>query len=241
VTTVGRAVHGIRNRAETYSSLATMGGAIALAAYSYASIPAKLVSVHSNTFTALRWVSPVLWTALFVSILIVIPPKGIEPFVSPLEARPWIRRSGTVLIWFFGLAQLWVISLLVHFLLHNKVTNNGTDLIHIAARVEGTTVVIASFAFWFLDKGGPIARQEGLAHEADFLWPQTENPAIAPQNWAPSYLDYLYVAFTNGVAFSPTDVMPLSARMKMIMMVEAGASAITLILVAARAVNILNA
>ena len=35
--------------------------------------------------------------------------------------------------------------------------------------------------------------------------------------------------------------MPLTARMKMVMMVEAGASAITLILVAARAVNILNA
>jgi hypothetical protein len=241
VTTVGRAVHGIRNRAETYSSIATMGGAIALAAYSYASIPSKLVSVHSNTFTALRWVSPVLWTLFFVSIVVVIPPKGIEPFVSPLEARPWIRRMGTVLVWFFGLAQLWVIGLLVHFLLHNQVTKNGTELIHIAARVEGTTIVIASFAFWFLDKGGPIARQEGLGHDADFLWPQTENPAIAAPNWAPSYLDYLYVAFTNGVAFSPTDVMPLSARMKMVMMVEAGASAITLVLVAARAVNILNA
>jgi hypothetical protein len=36
------------------------------------------------------------------------------------------------MIWLFGLAQLWVISLLVHFLLDNKVTNNGTDLIHIA-------------------------------------------------------------------------------------------------------------
>jgi hypothetical protein len=239
--TVERAVHGLRHRAETYSSLATMGGAIALAAYSYATIPAKLVSVHSNTFSAVRWLSPILWTLFFISIVVVIPPKGFEPLVSPLEARPWIRRVGTVLIWFFGLAQLWVISLLVHFLLHNKVTNNGTDLIHIAARVEGTTIVVASFAFWLLDKGGPIARQEGLAHDSDFLWPQTENPQFAPKNWAPSYLDYLFTAFTNAVAFSPTDVMPLSARMKMVMMVEAGASAITLVLVAARAVNILNA
>jgi hypothetical protein len=239
--TVSRAVEGIRHRAETYGSLAAMGGAIALAAYSYASIPAKLVSVHSNTFTALRWVAPVLWTVFFVSIVVVIPPKGVEPLISPLEARPWIRKVGTALIWFFALAQLWVIGLLVHFLLNNQVTNNGSDLIHIAARVEGTTIVIGSFAFWFLDKGGPIARQEGLAHEADFLWPQTENPAIAPKGWAPSYLDYLYVSFTNSVAFSPTDVMPLTARMKMVMMVEAGVSAITVILVAARAVNILAA
>jgi hypothetical protein len=239
--TVGRAVEGIRHRAESYESLAVMGAAIALAAYSYASLPARLVSVHSNTFTTIRWTSPVLWTLFFASILIVMPPPGIEPLIAPLEARPIWRRAGTILIWLFGIAQLWVIGLLVHFLLHKQVTNNGTALIHIAARIEGTTIVIGSFAFWLMDKGGPIARQEGLVHEPDFLWPQTENPQVAPKNWAPSYLDYLYVSFTNAVAFSPTDVMPLTARMKMVMMVEAGASAVTVILVAARAVNILAA
>lgn len=239
--TVERAVERIRRRAETYESLATMGAACALAAYSYATLPTKLVSVHSNTFTAIRYAAPVLWTLFFVSIVIVIPPKGIEPLVSPLEARPIYRKTGTFMIWFFGLAQLWVIGLLVHFLLHNKVTNNGTELIHIAARIEGTTIVVAAFAFWLLDSGGPIARQEGLPHPPDFMWPQTENPQFAPVHWAPSFLDYLFVAFTNGIAFSPTDTMPLTGRMKMVMMVEAGASAITLILVAARAVNILNA
>ncbi len=30
----------------------------------------------------------------------------------------------------------------------------------------------------------------------------------------PVFLDYLYVAFTNASAFSPTDAMPLSVRMK---------------------------
>jgi hypothetical protein len=239
--TVERAVGGLIRRAETYESLATMGGACALAAYSYATLPTKLVSVHSNTFTAIRWASPVLWTLFFVSIVVVMPPKGFEPLVSPLAARPVFRRAGTTMIWVFGVAQLWVISLLVHFLLRNQVTNNGTDLIHIAARIEGTTIVVAAFAFWLLDSGGPIARQAGLPHAPDFMWPQTENPQFASPEWAPSFLDYLYIAFTNGVAFSPTDVMPLSARMKMVMMVEAGASAITLILVAARAVNILNA
>lgn len=234
-------MEGIRRRAETYFSLATMGGACALAAYSYASIPDKLVSVHSNTFTAIRWVSPVLWAFFFVSIVIVLPPARFEPVISPLAARPVYRKMGTVLLWFFGLAQLWVIGLLVHFLLHKQVTNNGTDLIHIAARIEGTTIVIAAFAFWALDAGGPLARQEGLGHPPDFMWPQTENPQFATPGWAPSFLDYLFVSFTNAIAFSPTDTMPLSARMKMVMMVEAGASAITVILVAARAVNILNA
>ena len=238
--TVERAVEGIRRQAETYSSIATMGGAMALAAYSYATIPDKLVSVHSNTFTAVRWVSPVLWALFFVSILIVLPPQGIEPLISPLRARPVYRKIGTGLLWFFGLAQLWVIGLLVHFLLHKQVTSNGTDLIHLAARIEGTTIVIGAFTFWALDAGGPLARQEALGKPLDFMWPQNENPQFAEPGWAPSFLDYLFVSFTNAIAFSPTDTMPLTARMKMVMMIEAGASAITLVLVAARAVNILN-
>lgn len=142
--TVERAVEVIRRRAETYGSLATMGGACALAAYSYATLPTKLVSVHSNTFTLIRYTAPALWTLFFLSIIVILPPKRFEPVVSPLAARPIWRKASTIMIWIFGIAQLWVISLLVHFLLHNKVTNNGTDLIHIAARIEGTTIVVAS-------------------------------------------------------------------------------------------------
>jgi hypothetical protein len=239
--TVERAVEGFRRRAETYGSLATMGAACALAAYSYATLPTKLISVHSNTFTALRYAAPVLWTLFFLSIIVILPPKRFEPVFSPLAARAVYRKAGTFMIWLFGLAQLWVISLLVHFLLQNKITSNGTDLIHIAARIEGTTIVVATFAFWLIDSGGPIARQEGIPNPPDFMWVQMENPQFAAPAWAPSFLDYLFVAFTNGIAFSPTDTMPLTTRMKMVMMVEAGASAITLILVAARAVNILNA
>jgi hypothetical protein len=238
---VERAVEGIRHRAESVDSLLVQAAAIALAAYSYASLPDKLVSVHSNTFTAARWASPVLWALFFASIVVVLPPARFEPLISPLAANPVWRKAAGVLIWLFGLAQLWVIGLLVHFLLHNRVTHNGTELIHIAARIEGTTIAITAFIFWLVDSGGPIARQRGIPPDTDFLWPQFENPRFALKDWRPGFLDYLYISFTNATAFSPTDVMPLSARMKMVMMVEAGASAITLVLVAARAVNILNA
>lgn len=216
-------------------------GAMAGAAYSYATLPTKFIAVHSNTFTAAHWLAPVFWGLLFVAILTVSPPARIKPLVSPLEARPYVRAAGLPLAWLFALSQLWVIGLLVHFLLHNKVTNNGTELIHIAARVEGTTIVVTAFVFWLMDAGGPIARQARLPHAPEFMWPQTENPQFAPAGWLPGFLDYLYLSFTNATAFSPTDVMPLSQRMKLVMMVQAGASAITLVLVAARAVNILNA
>ena len=65
-----------------------------------------------------------------------------------------------------------------------------------------------------------------------------ENPQLAEPDWHPRLFDYMYVSFTNSIAFSPTDAMPLTRRAKVLMLSEAGVSAITVLLVAARAVNI---
>ena len=70
---------------------------------------------------------------------------------------------------------------------------------------------------------------------------QDENPQLAAPGWAPVLNDYLYVALTNSVAFSPTDAMPLTHRAKLFMGVESLVSAMTVLVVAARAVNILGA
>jgi hypothetical protein len=60
------------------------------------------------------------------------------------------------------------------------------------------------------------------------------------KGWRPSFLDYLYTSLTNATAFSPTDTMPLTQWAKMLMLVESGGSLLTLLMVAARAVNILG-
>ena len=65
-------------------------------------------------------------------------------------------------------------------------------------------------------------------------------PHIADPDWEPGFLDYLYVSFTNATAFSPTDTMPLTRWPKMIMLLQAGISLVTVALVIARAVNILK-
>jgi len=65
-----------------------------------------------------------------------------------------------------------------------------------------------------------------------------ENPQLSAANWQPELVDYIYVAFTNAIAFSPTDAMPLSHRAKLMMLTESLVSAVTVLLVAARAVNI---
>jgi hypothetical protein len=53
-------------------------------------------------------------------------------------------------------------------------------------------------------------------------------------------VDYLYVSLTNQTAFSPTDVMPLTPRIKLLMSIQGVASLITVGIIVARAVNILS-
>ncbi len=63
----------------------------------------------------------------------------------------------------------------------------------------------------------------------------SRRPAVTP-----AFADYLYLAFTNAAAFSPTDVMPLSRWAKLAMTLQSVVSIVTVALIVARAVNILK-
>ena len=64
-------------------------------------------------------------------------------------------------------------------------------------------------------------------------------PELSPPGWMPSYPDYLYLAFTNATAFSPTDTVPLRTWAKMTMMVQSAVALSIAVLVVARAINLL--
>ena len=94
--------------------------------------------------------------------------------------------------------------------------------------------------YWTFDRGGPVRRREPNPPPPDFQFPQMENPELAEPGWHPRLFDYIYVSYTNSIAFSPTDAMPLTRQAKAMMLVQSSASAITVLLVAARGVNILG-
>jgi uncharacterized membrane protein len=66
------------------------------------------------------------------------------------------------------------------------------------------------------------------------------SPELAPPEWEPYFVDYLYMSFTNATAFSPTDVMPLARWAKVTMAVQSAVALLVGVLVIARAVNILT-
>ena len=52
-------------------------------------------------------------------------------------------------------------------------------------------------------------------------------PEIAHSDWEPTFIDYLYVSFTNATAFSPTDTMPLSRWAKTLMAVQSAVAGLS--------------
>jgi uncharacterized membrane protein len=74
----------------------------------------------------------------------------------------------------------------------------------------------------------------------DFLFPQLQQPGLAPPGWKPSFTDYLYLSFTNALSFAASDVAPLTRWAKLMMMLQSAVSVAAIALVIARAVNILG-
>jgi uncharacterized membrane protein len=117
---------------------------------------------------------------------------------------------------------------------------SGAELLLKGATIWSTNVITFGLLFWEVDRGGPIRRRAPDPPPHDFQFPQDENPQLAEPKWRPRLADYVYISFTNAIAFSPTDAMPLTRRVKMMMLAESAISATTVLLVAARAVNILR-
>jgi hypothetical protein len=120
---------------------------------------------------------------------------------------------------------------------------SGKTLLLDAANIWATNVVVFALWFWSLDRGGPAAR--GIISEAksDFVFTQQQAGVVDREHfkdWSPGFIDYLFLAFTNSTAFSPTDTFPLTARAKLLMMAEAAISLCTIAIVASRAVGILS-
>ena len=178
------------------------------------------------------WLFPVLELAVLIPLSVAVPVRHARETAAH-------RAASIALIAVVNAANVASLVLLVRNLL-NGGSSGGTQLIFAAMQIWLTNVIVFGLWYWELDRGGPSARCHEQHREPDFLFPQMTTPAAAPSSWAPRFLDYLYVAFTNATAFSPTDTLPLTTWAKILMAVQSLASLLTVALVAARAVNILQ-
>ena len=174
------------------------------------------------------------WLLLVIEVVLMLP------FVISLLTQHYlphlaIRTLALILLGIITLTLAIGIALLVSQLTNEK----GQVLLRAAVLLWVFNILV--FALWYfeLDGGGPLKRHLAGYKAADFLFPQqaSETPH---ELWIPKFLDYVFLAFTTSTALSPTDTFPLTRRAKGLMMVEAVFSLVIIVLLAARAVNILG-
>lgn len=184
------------------------------------------------------------WLFPLLTILLLAPLSFVAPHRHGQEPA-WQRAVAIGLIALINAANVASLGLLIYALLHGTKAE-GQQLLVAAVELWLTNVIVFALWYWEMDRGGPGARLRAPEAQDDpsFLFPQMQSPALRSSAksgvWRPAFIDYLYVAFTNATAFSPTDTMPLTPWAKLLMLIQSLASLLIVALVAARAVNILS-
>jgi hypothetical protein len=199
-----------------------------------------LLALLSERFGWKLWKLPWwIWLPAIVPESALLAPLAFDRPRHQLEQRGARRMAAISLLAFVSTANALALVALIGSLLSGQ-EDDGTQLLLKGATIWSINVIVFGLWFWALDRGGPVVRRGPEPPPPDFQFPQLENPALAEPGWHPHLLDYLYVSFTNSIAFSPTDAMPLTRWAKSLMLSESAVSALTVLLVTARSVNILK-
>jgi len=194
-------------------------------------------------FGVVRYGVVALCVGLLAAVVVINPHRMVRQ-------TAWSRRLGVVLALTIGITNQALLVVLVQLLVAN--TEDGPTVLLAAFQVWLTNVIGFALLYWELDRGGPVVRTQRKRSEippADFRFPQDEDHDASPEvaahssktsDWLPGFVDYLYFSGSDSMAFSPTDVMPLTHRAKLLMGLEAFAGFVLLALVIARGVSLLG-
>jgi len=180
------------------------------------------------------------WFPYVIGIALILPMAAVG--LSAEKAR-WLRVERTIMLLFIvamGVGTLANLASLIRAMVRRSGEVGGLQLLASSIVVWVSNVLIFSLLYWRIDRGGPEARANNAGTRPDWLFPQAGAPEDAPPDWRPTFVDYLFLGFSTATAFSPTDALPLTSRAKMLMMLESTMSLGTIVVVAARAINILG-
>jgi hypothetical protein len=178
------------------------------------------------------WASGPLW--LMVLALVVL---STFAHTSPLLRRIEGRVTRWLLVLMTGLL-VFCVGRLVTLVLGEGSELRGIPLLSTAATLWVSNLVVFALWYWLLDRGGPEERLRGARTPADLQFPRAHDTSQAAGT--PEFSDYVFFAFNTSIAFSPTDTSPMTARAKLLMMAQAILSLLTLVVVVARAVSLLE-
>ena len=178
------------------------------------------------------------WLLLLLLALLTLSLVLAKRLGQP-ELNQWLGYLTLVLV---TLDEVWSLSALLSGLPTHR--EKPMQLLTSAVILWLSNILVFASWYWRLDGGGPNQRDLRERHvDGAFLFPQMTLPAdqeaSSLNGWRPGFVDYLFLAFNTSTAFSPTDVPVLSRWAKLLMMVQAAIALATVIVLAARAINIL--
>jgi len=180
-----------------------------------------------------RYIIPLIEAVLLVALSFTTPKERIFKSLA--------RRVNVILLIAISSAgNAYSLGIITNKLLTGGHLSNGRSLILASINIFVTNIILFGLWYWEMDGGGPGERQHIAKYEQDFLFPQHHSEDYKHPDWKPTFIDYLYVSSTNAMTFGPADTKPLSRRAKMLMLLQSVISLVTVALVAARAVGILN-
>jgi hypothetical protein len=181
-----------------------------------------------------RWAFAVL-LAVLLGVLIIGDPGRID------RDSTWLRvMTGTLIGLISAVNAAAAIRLVAGIIDAVKFSNDANVLLASGGAIWLSNVITFGLWYWDLDRGGAAARARGSGRPPAFVFPEMTNEQYVTPGWYPKFVDYLALAFTTAMAFSPTDVSAIKPWAKLMMMAEAVISLLVAILVVSRAVNILR-
>ena len=178
-----------------------------------------------------------LWFIPLLELLGI--PIGISIQLRRIHNSSWSSQravdvSMTIYLCFLGLTSALNAGLLLTTLLSVS-SDSGQYLLFAGFGVLAINVLSFGLIYWWIDGGGPRVRHTGEVSRWDFQFPQQASQMA----WTPTTIDYLFVAYTNIIAFSPTDTMPLTHRAKFLFTVQSSISLVTILVTVSRAINLI--
>lgn len=221
--TPGQTTTTLHTRKEMASRWAALLGMVAVGVI-YAILPSRLIIGPSWLLLAIE--------AVFIIPLVIYMLSGRE------LSHATIRTLILVLLGILTLGLAIGVFLLIALITTEPRDVTAVILLRSAALLWGFNVLVFALWYWEIDGGGPYKRHLTGHQATDFMFPQQVDGNKT--GWVSHFLDYLFLAFTGATALSPADTYPLTKTAKTLMMIEAILSMTIIVLLAARAVNILG-
>jgi hypothetical protein len=180
------------------------------------------------------WAPTAAVAALLIPIIVMQEARRRPGGWTPSHKH--IRVLALCLLAVLAIAEATALALL---LIHLPRITHARQLLQSGALLWSINLLVFALCYWEVDGGGPAERPPTGCPPVDFLFPQQTDPRLSA-GWSPEFVDYVFLAFNTGTAFSPTDTMVLSRRAKGLMMTQAAISLLTIGMVVARAVNIIS-